>query len=351
MKTTKRPAGAARNATYPAATRMADLMLTLSRSWSAVPLERLCDELGVSERTARRYRKAIDEYFKDKLGYEARERFRLIESVRDGEREKWFLSTPEELEGNAFQRLLSVYVSMVLLRSIESPVLQEGINELWNIAAGSLESKDRGKLAHFDRKFRCTGFGTKSCTGNSAALEDIINGIIHQRRLQIVHASQSRKKDAVHILRPYTLLLHRASLYLHAYDESHYQVRTFAIDRITDVLLRDETFRYPAAYDPDALLQGSFGIFEQPDAAPFTLRVRFAEALREYVTARTWHPRQRFSDCAGGGFVMEARITNVHEFVPWVLQFGSDAEVIEPAAVRERVMQELRTALAAYEEG
>ena len=66
-----------RKATYTSATRMADMVLMLSRSWAPVPLEKLCDELGVSPRTAKRYRSALNDYFREKFCAEDKS-FRFI---------------------------------------------------------------------------------------------------------------------------------------------------------------------------------------------------------------------------------------------------------------------------------
>ena len=43
---------------------------------------------------------------------------------------------------------------------------------------------------------------------------------------------------------------------------------------------------------------------------------------------------------------MEVHLKNTDEFVPWVLQFGSDARVLKPKTLRDRVKKEL---ISAYE--
>jgi predicted DNA-binding transcriptional regulator YafY len=348
MPAKKNAAADKRTATYPAATRMADLMLLLSKARSSVPLEDVCNELGVSERTARRYKKALDDYFRDKQGYGPDEPFTLIDTIRSDAVERWALHLPDGERPDSFQRVLSVYVAMLLLKSLESTVLQEGLHELWQHAAGTLRSAERTMLANFDRKFRCTGFGRKSYTASSRVLEDIVGSIIHQRKLQIVHRDTASGKDRHRIIHPYTLLLHRDSLYVHAFDESRSAVRTYLIDRITSTLCRDEAFRYPAAYNPDSLTNGSFGIFQSGEGNTMNVRMRCRACLREYLTSRFWNATQRFIDEKGGSFIMEVRLTNLEEFIPWVLQFGSDVEVLEPEPARVAVAERLRDAAGLY---
>jgi predicted DNA-binding transcriptional regulator YafY len=45
---------------------------------------------------------------------------------------------------------------------------------------------------------------------------------------------------------------------------------------------------------------------------------------------------------------MEVNLTNTNEFVPWVLQFGSDAKVLEPEPLRDEIRKELLTAYENY---
>ncbi len=265
---------------------MTDMILMLARSWAPVPLENLCDEIGISIRTAKRYRSALNKYFRHKLSPEDKT-FTFIQTATESGQEKWFLAQPnEQLETNSLRRLTSVYVSLVLLKSLDSSVLEEGMRDLWKMASGQIESSKKGKLALLDRKFRCSGFGKKSYTKNNAVLAQIINALIGQRKLQLLHSGAVEGKLCYHIVHPYTLLMHRDSLYLHAYAESQKEVRTFAVDRIQDAITQHDTFRYPATFDPGKLTQGSFGIFEEQDAKLFTVVVAFKETLHEYITTR-----------------------------------------------------------------
>ena len=337
-----------RQATYTSATRMADMVLMLTRSWAPMPLDKLCEDLGVSPRTAKRYRSALNTYFREKF-CENDKSLKFIQSNTESGRELWFLSQQQELEADSFKRLISVYVSMVLLKTLDSSVLEEGINELWQASAGQVEPSKKGKLTLFARKFRCTGFGRKSYTRNDAVLKQVINALIGQKKLQVLHSGAAERKPRYHIIHPYTLLLHRDSLYLHAYAETRKGIRTFSIDKIEEATVFDAQFRYPPEYDPDRLTQGSFGIFEEPDGKLFNVVVSFQEILHDYITTRQWHPRQRFSSLKNGRFTMQVPLTNVHEFIPWVLQFGGDAEVLEPASVRSLVKKALTESLAHYE--
>ncbi len=331
-----------RKPTYGSAVRMAELILMLSKSWRPVSVNRICEHFDISQRTAQRYRKALNENLM------AADGGKFLRVVKEGGVERWYLADQEEIFTATFFRIMSVYVATVLLKSLKGTVLEDGMKYVWEMVTAQLKPSIKMRLELFDRKIRYSGFGRKSYTEKNPVLEEILNGLIHHGKLQILYYSQEASKKRYHIICPYTLLLHRDSLYLHAYVERYKQVRTFSIDRIKEVVNTDETFTYPANFNPDRLTDGSFGIYEAPGARPFKVCVSFKESLREYITTRRWHPTQKFSTIKDGTFTMEVHLTNTNEFIPWILQFGSEAEVLEPRSLRDKIRQELLSACENY---
>ncbi len=247
-----------------------------------------------------------------------------------------------------FFRIVSVHVAMALLKSLKGTILEDGMKHIRGMVTRGLKPSLKVRLDLLDRKIRYSGFGRKNYAKKDAVLTEILSGLINQTKLQILHYSYSASKNKYHIIYPYTLLLHRDSLYLHAYVEGYDQIRTFSIDKIIEAISLNEVFRYPANYNPDLLTDGSFGLYEAQDVKPFKVEVAFKEILHEYITTRRWHPTQKFSIIKNGTFTMEVQLTNTNEFIPWVLQFGSDATVIKPESLRSKIKKELLVASRNY---
>ena len=329
-----------RKPTYGSAVRMAELILMLSKSWRPITVNQICEYFSISHRTAQRYRKALNENLISSDGG------KFLRVLKEGGIEKWYLADQEEIMTATFFRIVSVYVAMALLKSMEGTVIEDGIKHLWEMVAGQLKPSVRTQLETFDRKIRYSGFGRKSYSDKNEVLEEILKGLIHQSKVQILHYSYSASKEKYHVIYPYTLLLHRDSLYVHAYVEGYKEIRTFSIERIKEAINKNEPFKYPVNFNPDKLTDGSFGIYQTGDTGTFKILISFKEVLWEYITTRRWHQTQKFSEVAGGDFTMEVHLKNMDEFIPWVLQFGSDATVLEPDSLRDRVKKEL---LSAYE--
>jgi predicted DNA-binding transcriptional regulator YafY len=66
------------------------------------------------------------------------------------------------------------------------------------------------------------------------------------------------------------------------------------------------------------------------------------------VSAQNWHPNQRAHIEKDGSYVLEVPYAEDRELVMEILKYGADVEVLEPAALRERVGNALEAAGAHY---
>ena len=319
---------------------MSELVLLLSKAWRPMPVNQICEYFDISQRTAQRYRKALND------NLIAGDGGKFLRVSKEGDTEKWYLAAQEEILTATFFRIISVYVAMILLRSLEGTVLENGVKHAWEIIAGQLKPSLKIRFEQLDRKIRYSGFGRKNYSTQNKVLADILKGLIHESKLQILHYSHRVKRDRYHIIHPYTLLLHRDSLYLYAYVEGYKKIRAFLIDRIKEVINKNESFKYPVGYNPDKLNNKSFGVFQTPKDKLYKIIIQFKEILWEYLTTRCWHPTQKFSSVKDGYFTMELELANTDELVPWILQYGSDARILKPESLKGKIKKEL---IVAYE--
>ncbi|MBN2797636.1 MAG: WYL domain-containing protein [Deltaproteobacteria bacterium] len=174
-------------------------------------------------------------------------------------------------------------------------------------------------------------------------VDELIDGVLKTRVMTLHYPSHYAEGVRAW---PLTLMVYRRALYLIAWLPHEDRLRTFSVDRLEDATCSREHFTYPREYSVDSYLGDTFGIWTGSEPAA-RVRVRF-EASRAYlVRARIWHPGQTLEELPGGDVVLSFHATGV-ELVRWVLEWGDKAEVLEPAWLRERVVAELRGALAKY---
>jgi proteasome accessory factor B len=148
-------------------------------------------------------------------------------------------------------------------------------------------------------------------------------------------------------VRPYLLepSLQTHALYLIGFDEERDAMRTFKVARIHDLAVLPRTFDDPEA-DVMAQLRRAWDIIADQPATEVVLRFRPEVAGR--VMEAQWHPSQRVTEHPDGSLEWRATVAGTIEIRLWILSWGSDVEVLEPAALREDVAATLRGALERY---
>ena len=79
------------------------------------------------------------------------------------------------------------------------------------------------------------------------------------------------------------------------------------------------------------------------------VRILFDRRWAGYVEEHHWHPSQKLTRRPGGRVELSMQVGGTAELRTWILSFGSGAEVLEPQALRDEVIAELRGAVARYE--
>lgn len=155
-----------------------------------------------------------------------------------------------------------------------------------------------------------------------------------------------RRRRAV--VRPYliepSLVTH--ALYLIGWDETRGALRTFKIERMRDVRLAVRTFEPPEPGTIEASLRRAWDIIADQPAT--TVVLRFAPAVSARVSEATWHPSQEVEETPDGSLIWSATVAGTTEIRLWILSWGPDVEVLEPAALREDVARSLREAATRY---
>lgn len=328
---------------YNAAINMVRLVLTLTGSVEAVPEEQLIEEIEVSQRTLQRYIKTINENFSSKDGGDK------LRKERKNGKTSYTLADHEAVTANFF-KAVSVYTGFMLLRSMEGTLLEAGIRQAYDEVKKGLESVDKKELNKFDRKISYSGFARKNYAQHKHIIRAILEALINNNKVKIDYLKVGAVSPKTHSLCPYTLCLHKDSLYLFASKGRKEKVKTYKVERMVNAEVLKDTFSYPSAgeYSPGEVTEGTFGIYEKRYQENERVEVLFDEDLHEYVTGRTWHPSQTFSQVKDGWFSMELTLNTTIELIPWILQFGSKVRVLKPVTLREKIKKELMMSLSEY---
>jgi proteasome accessory factor C len=105
--------------------------------------------------------------------------------------------------------------------------------------------------------------------------------------------------------------------------------RRFRADRVLEVEVGDEAYQWrPDA--PLTLIEDRADLFEPPDSGTDDVRVRFSPRIARWIAER--YPQGDAQ--ADGSVVVTFTVASVDWLVRHVLQYGGEAEVLEPRAYR-----------------
>ncbi len=139
------------------------------------------------------------------------------------------------------------------------------------------------------------------------------------------------------------------ALYLIGWDEDRDAIRTFKIERIRDVRVTPRAFEPPEGSTLERDMRRGWDIIA--DQPPIGVVLRFSPAVADRVLETTWHPLQLTTRQADGSLLWRSTVSGFIEIRLWILSWGEDVEVLEPAELRSSVAEILDRAAARYRTG
>jgi predicted DNA-binding transcriptional regulator YafY len=131
--------------------------------------------------------------------------------------------------------------------------------------------------------------------------------------------------------------LFNGGLYLVGYCHVRKAVRIFAMERIRALDVLRTRFTMPVGFDAQEYLKDAWGIVRGELVA---VKVIFAKSVARYIEERLWHPSREVRQLDDGGVEITLRVADTVEVRRWILGYGAQAEVVEPASLREALRAE-----------
>ena len=132
--------------------------------------------------------------------------------------------------------------------------------------------------------------------------------------------------------------------YLFAYDHLRKDLRTFVPARIVEATSTGKTFTRPAKFALERQLRDSFGIHSKE--GDYSVVLRFAERVADYIREKRWHPSQELVELPAGEVELRLKLGSLQEVERWVLGWGGAAKVLAPPELATGVRQAAERILA-----
>ena len=174
--------------------------------------------------------------------------------------------------------------------------------------------------------------------GNADALAVIQKALVSRRKVRLTYRGGARTEASERTVQPYSLVVASGSWYVLSWCEVAEGIRSFRLDRMERVDLLDERYEIPATFSVDEHLNDRKVLRV---GEPARMRVRYSPRIARWIAER-----EDVEVDADGSLTMEHPLADVQWGVRHVLQYGPDAEVLEPAEVRDELRRRLGALVA-----
>jgi predicted DNA-binding transcriptional regulator YafY len=300
-----------------------------------VPTRRMMDELGCSRATL--YRDLA--FLRDALG---------APLVSSGEGAFRY----DEVEGGRFElpglwlssdELHALLAAHQLLDRTGSGVLSSALAPLKGRIDALLAQQAGGKRWPVER-VRVIATGVRRM--DELSFRVVAGAVLERKQLEFDYLARSTNERTHRKVAPQRLTHYRDNWYLDAWDLDREALRSFAVDRIAAAHAGGAIAQDVPDAELNQHLASSYGIFSGPPKA--TATIVFSAKAARWVADEHWHSKQEGRFLPDGRYELKLPYSHARELLMDVLRYGADAEIVEPASLRQQAKMVLQLALSAY---
>lgn len=155
-----------------------------------------------------------------------------------------------------------------------------------------------------------------------------------------------RKNDKVisKIVKPHFLKESLGLWYLLALDENN-NLRLYAIDRISNILFLDKSFKRDVSINPDNLFRNCYGIWDDPSIPVEVVELSYSPLDGKFIKAMPLHSSQKILVDNDDEFRIRLNIRITNDFVMALLARSTSLTVIRPLSLIKRLNEIYKNAL------
>ena len=158
--------------------------------------------------------------------------------------------------------------------------------------------------------------------GLVATLTDAIR---RRRLVEIEYLKEEDGTPTVHLIEPYTIERRLPYWYVHTWDRTRDDERSFRLDRMRSATLAGEEFEARQGFDPGVL------------SGALVARVLYSPAVARWEVERGARP------LTDGSAVNEQKIGSAEWLVGEILRYRGEAELLEPPELRREIVKRARS--------
>lgn len=168
-------------------------------------------------------------------------------------------------------------------------------------------------------------------------LQTIVSAIKDNIVVEITYRTFWKVDSYITRIEPYFLKVYKQRWYLVGISDRHPgELRVFGLDRMENVEMTDEKFKYPNDFSPQSYCSKSFGIFLS-DKKPEIVRIKVTENQQSFVRSLPLHSSQEEIESTPEYSIFQYFLAAEYDFEQELLSRAATVEVLEPKWLRDEM--------------
>jgi len=224
------------------------------------------------------------------------------------------------------------------INSDYQPEFSERILEAFDILNALNISERLSNIVHLEKK---RPQGTEK-------LYDLLHAVNKKVQIKFTHQKYWEVNSTNRIVEPYALKEFKYRWYLIAKDLKDEKVKTFALDRLTDLEITKRKSLQSDNYDVNEHFRNCFGIISPDDTKLQYIILSFDPFQGRYIKSLPLHESQEILIDTDDELKIKLKMYITHDFIMELLSFGSKVKVVEPKSLISEIKATLTKTIELY---
>lgn len=209
------------------------------------------------------------------------------------------------------------------------------------VALTVMESLAKRRTHAAEGHYAASTLGTIDYSAKRDILLSLIQALEARKICRITYKSPWRGKAVTFHVMPLKIFCHKDALYLQtkkAAEPGHEKSvkpafdPLLAIHRIKKVEITDQEFPVDELqkFDFEKAYNRAFGVIKEKE---FKVVAEFTDWAATYVQEREWGAKQKITKREDGRIIIEFKASSEPETLAWILQFGEQGRLLQPASL------------------
>jgi len=178
-------------------------------------------------------------------------------------------------------------------------------------------------------------------------LDKLYDAIKTESTITIQYAPFDRQSYAAKVS-PYLLKEYKNRWYLYAYSHDKSGMRTYGLDRITDIRNSLSDYIPNEFFNPDAYFNDLIGVTLNPDAKKILVTFEVLGGQVNYIRTQAIHSSQKEIKTSEDSSVFTIDIIPNYELESTFLSYGESVKIIKPLSIKQKLKKRMELMLAEY---